>query len=340
MPARLTRHCLAFTGVLATLALLVSGCTSREGGSGASVSRTPQPTTNTTSVPSPRATVSTTPSPPSSTRAPVLFEADAAWETARVLSEEIGPREATTRAYRRAAGFVEQRFVAFGYEVRRQRLRVPDGVSWGVPVPAGVTQNVIAEPVGFDPASPYVVVGAQLDTVPQAPGAEDNGSGVGVMLELARMAAAEPPPLPVVFIAFAAEEPRGSDDSRHHYGSRAYVADMSAAARKSLVGMLNPDRVGVGRRVPVCTGGVGPDTVADAVAAAARRVDILIRRCSDNRASDHWSFEKAGLPAVRLGSTPYPEYHSIRDRIGVISRAQLGRTGRLAWAWLSRVTGS
>jgi Zn-dependent M28 family amino/carboxypeptidase len=197
---------------------------------------------------------------------------------------------------------------------------------------------VIAEPPGFDRARPYVIVGAQLDTVPQAPGAEDNGSGVGVMLELARMAAAEPPPLPVVFIAFAAEEPRGSGDSRHHYGSRAYVGAMSATARKSLVGMLNPDRVGVGSRVPVCTGGVGPETVAAAVAAVARRIDIPIRRCSDNRASDHWSFEKAGLPAARLGSTPYPQYHSSRDRIGVISRAELARTGRLAWAWL-RTTG-
>jgi Zn-dependent M28 family amino/carboxypeptidase len=180
-------------------------------------------------------------------------------------------------------------------------------------------------------------VGAQLDTVPQAPGAEDNGSGIGVMLELARMAAAQPPPLPVVFVAFAAEEPRGSGDNRHHYGSRAYVRAMSATAKKSLVGMLNPDRVGVGKRVPICTGGAGTDTVADAVAAAARRIDIPIRRCSDNRSSDHWSFEKAGLPAVRLGSTPYAQYHSSRDRIGVIDRAQLARTGRLAWEWLDHL---
>ena len=34
------------------------------------------------------------------------------------------------------------------------------------------------------------LVGAHLDTVPQAPGAEDNASGVAVLLELARLAAA------------------------------------------------------------------------------------------------------------------------------------------------------
>jgi Zn-dependent M28 family amino/carboxypeptidase len=253
------------------------------------------------------------------------------------LSERIGPRESTTGAYRRAANLVDDRLSRLGYRVHRQRLRVPAGVSWGIPVPAGSTENVIAQPPGFDPSAPYVLVGAQLDTVPQAPGAEDNGSGIGVMLELARMAAAQPPPLPVVFVAFAAEEPRGSGDNRHHYGSRAYVRAMSATAKNSLAGMLNPDRVGVGRRVPICTGGVGTDAVADAVAAAARRIDIPIRRCSDNRSSDHWSFEKAGLPAVRLGSTPYAQYHSSRDRIGVIDRAQLARTGRLAWEWLDHV---
>ena len=42
-------------------------------------------------------------------------------------------------------------------------------------------------------------------------GAEDNASGVAVMLELARLAAHEPTRLPVAFVAFGAEEPRGSE---------------------------------------------------------------------------------------------------------------------------------
>ncbi len=334
MYGRLVPRWLGLAAGLA-VAMTVSGCTDEEGGTAAV--RTPRPapsTAPTTAIPPPE---SMTPGPTRPNRAPARFDEDAAWETARILSEQIGPREATTSAYRRAANFVERRFSRLGYEVQRQRLRVPAGVSWGVPVPAGHTANVIAQPPGFDPAGPYVIIGAQLDTVPQAPGAEDNGSGVGVMLDLARMTAADQPPLPVVFIAFGAEEPRGSGDSRHHYGSRAYVAEMNPKARESLVGMLNPDRVGVGGKVPVCTGGLGPERTANAVAAAARRLGIPIRRCGDNRASDHWSFEKAGLPAVRLGSTPYAEYHSERDQIDVISRAQLGRTGRIAWEWLSHV---
>jgi Zn-dependent M28 family amino/carboxypeptidase len=64
------------------------------------------------------------------------------------------------------------------------------------------------------------MVGAQLDTVPQAPGAEDNASGVSVLIEAARLAAQRPTRLPVMFVAFAAEEPRGDGEAWHHFGSR------------------------------------------------------------------------------------------------------------------------
>lgn len=272
--------------------------------------------------------------PPAPARA--TFDPRGALGTVRVLAGGIGPREATSVAYRRAATYVEQRLRGLGYPVRRQPVRVPAGVSWGVPVPAGQSWNVVATPPGADLSSPYVLVGAHLDTVPQAPGAEDNASGVAVLLELARLARAAPPAVPVVFVAFAAEEPRGAGDDRHHYGSRRYVAAMPPAQRRALRGMVSLDRVGVGSSVPVCVGGSAGPALQRAVLAAARRVEVPARPCT-NRASDHWSFEKARLAAVRLGSTPYPEYHSARDRPEVVRVAQLDRVGRVAWNWLNGV---
>ena len=59
--------------------------------------------------------------------------------------------------------------------------------------------------------------------------------------------------------------------------------------------------------------------------------DITTRAC-ENRSSDHWSYEKAGMPAVRIGSVPYAGYHSRRDVPSVVSRVQLDRVGRLLWA--------
>lgn len=261
------------------------------------------------------------------------FRTSAAMRTIRHLAGDVGPREATSDAYRRAAVAVERRFAGLGYDVARQRLRVPAGISWGVPVDAGRTWNVVARPPGFDPSEPYRLVGAHLDTVPQAPGAEDNASGVAVLLELARLSTAAPPRVPVAFVAFGAEEPRGDGDALHHFGSRTYVQRMPATERQGLTGMVSMDRVGVGGVVPVCTGAPGLPSVRASLLRAARRVDVPATACV-NASSDHWSFQLAGMPAARVGGTSYAAYHSADDLPRVVSPAQLRRVGRLMWAWL------
>jgi hypothetical protein len=282
-------------------------------------------------VEAPRATSMPTAVPP------VRFDAGAASATVRALAGVIGPREATTAAYDRAADLVAGRLRELGYSVREENFDVPAGTSWGVRVPAGGTSNVIATSSAFAPEDPHLLVGAHLDTVPQAPGAEDNASGVAVLLELARLAAAEPGALrlPVVFVAFGAEEPRGPGDGGHHYGSRHHVGELTARQLDALHGMVSLDRVGVGSEVPVCNGGSAGQRVVEELRAAARRARVATRDCGANRSSDHWSFEKAGVVVARLGSTPYAAYHSERDRPDVVSRTQLDRVGQVMWAWLT-----
>ena len=253
--------------------------------------------------------------------------------TVRYLAEQIGPREATSTAYRRALAWLDSQFKAAGYQVRRQAVQVPAGNSWGVSVRAGTTWNMIATRPGFNPAAPHLTVGAHLDTVPQAPGAEDNASGIAVLLETAKILKDRAPRLPTVFIAFGAEEPRGDGDDRHHYGSRAYVASLSAAQRSALRGMVALDRVGVGDVVPICAAVQDQVTLRGEVRAAAARAGVPSRACI-NRSSDHWSFVRAGLSGARLGSIPYAEYHSARDLPQVVQPAQLARTGRVLTSWL------
>ncbi|HEY8457718.1 MAG TPA: M28 family peptidase [Actinopolymorphaceae bacterium] len=319
-----------------------------------------------TSPATPTATREQTPTavPPSKTSVPTVtesprarrvrrFDSDAALRTVQYLAGRIGPREATSTGFRRAAAYVDARLTRWGYGVVRQRVTVPSGVSWGIRVPEGVTVNVVATPPGFDPTRPHRVVGAHLDTVPQAPGAEDNASGVAVLLEVARVVASycgwslDPAAgaacptdgaaprltLPVVFVAFGAEEPRGEGDDWHHFGSREYVRRLSAEERRAIRGMVSLDRVGTGDSVRLRTGGRAPLTVARQLAAAAERLDIGISH-GENQSSDHWSFEKAGVAAARLGGNPYTAYHSEADRPSRISQASLGRTGRLLLAWL------
>jgi Peptidase family M28 len=303
--------------------------------------RTPQSTPTPTDSPSDSPVQSPTPTPTPTPAGPGRFDADAALAVVGHLAGTIGPREATSTAYRRAARYIEAKLRASGYQVARQQFRVPAGNSWGVAVRAGRSANLVAALPGFDPRAPHLVVGAHLDTVPQAPGAEDNASGVAVLVDVARLhalAAARGSAgigsrLPVVFVAFGAEEPRGEGDALHHFGSRHYVGELTSRERRAVRGMVSLDRVGVGAQVRIRTGGRAPDTVADELETLAGRRDIPVSR-GTNQASDHWSFEKAGIAAARLGGNPYAAYHSAADRPSVVTRSALDRTGRLLRAWL------
>ena len=252
----------------------------------------------------------------------------------RQLAGRIGPRHGTSPAFARAVDWVAGELARMGYRVRRQPLDVPAGVSWGVPVPAGRSVNVVATPRGFDPTRPHLVVGAHLDTVPQAPGAEDNASGVGVILAAAAAAAERETRLPVVWVAFGAEEPRGPTDDDHHYGSRAYVASLGPGERAAVRAMVSLDRVGVGKRVPVGSTQES-DPIQRSLLEAAERAGVPTTPDSFQRSSDHWSFVRDGLPGARLGSTPYAGYHSAADVPSVVDAGQLARVGRLLLAWLA-----
>ncbi len=74
------------------------------------------------------------------------------------------------------------------------------------------------------------------------------------------MLAEQPAGLPVRFIAFGgAEEPRGSGDRLHHFGSQYYVAQLGGDTARSVKAMVALDRVGApGPAVPISFGGKVP----------------------------------------------------------------------------------
>jgi hypothetical protein len=256
----------------------------------------------------------------------------------RHLAGTIGPRPGTSPAYFRAARWVESELTGLGWTVERQSFDVPAGLSVagpteGLPVEAGRSANLVATRGDVVPGEPWLLVGAHLDTVPTAPGAEDNASGIGVLLATAEALAGHRTRLPVVLVAFGSEEPRGRSDDDHHYGSRAYVAALSQQQRRTLRGVVAMDRVGVGDVVPVGSADE-PDALSAELRAAARRAGVPTLIDTDQKSSDHWSFVREGLPGARLGSTSYAEYHSAQDLPAVVDPAQLERTARLVVEWL------
>ena len=116
--------------------------------------------------------------------------------------------------------------------------------------------NVIAETPGGDP-SRTVVIGAHLDSVPEGPGINDNGSGSGGILEIAEVYAAQDrePRNKLRFMWYGAEE-------LGLIGSTRYVESLSQDEKDDILVMLNFDMIGspnFARYVYDGDGTIGPE---------------------------------------------------------------------------------
>ena len=179
-----------------------------------------------------------------------------------------------------------------------------------------------------------VVVGAHYDTVPGSPGADDNASGVAVLIELARMG------LPARFVAFANEEMpyfQSGEMGSHAWATRAHRAGDRISAMLSLE-MLGYYRDAPGtQHYPPPLGWFFPDRanfiafVGDLGARSLVRRSVGLFRThakfpSEGVAapagipgvtwSDHWSFREHGYPAIMVTDTAfyrYPHYHLPSD---------------------------
>src|SRR5215469_15070930 len=148
---------------------------------------------------------------------------------------------ATSWVFEQMQGFA----AASGGNMTVQKQTFVQPVSSRIPVPTTIT-NVIATLRGTaNPARYYVVTGHLdsrvtdvLDFTSDAPGADDDGSGVAVVLELTRLFATLQFPGTLVFATVAGEE-------QGLYGS-AFMAAQMAAAGNDVQGMFSNDIVGTG----------------------------------------------------------------------------------------------
>lgn len=149
----------------------------------------------------------------------------------RTLAHYIGERHVgTPEALERAALYIEKNLAGFGYSVRREPYSIGRYEA----------RNLIAETSPVQ-NRPFLLIGAHYDTVPGSPGADDNASGVAVLIELAGILCRKPPPVPVRLAAFGSEEP--PHFSTPEMGS-AFHARRVKQAGEDLIGMLSLEMLG------------------------------------------------------------------------------------------------
>ena len=209
-----------------------------------------------------------------------------------------GPRPAGSAAERRAHARVERRFRAAGLRIAHDRFPVPGH---------GRSRNVVGI---FDtPADCLHVLIAHADSVPPAPGADDNASGVGTLVALAPRLRTIGPTCDVWLIASGAEE-RPYTGQADHLGARAAVRRVKRRAL-DLRFVLSLDEVGRGTTFHLRS------------RANRRRIEGRIVRAgrgavrwvadSGGGNSDHREFALAGLPAAKLGVADDPLRHTAAD---------------------------
>jgi hypothetical protein len=258
------------------------------------------------------------------------FDANRAFAHIVYLATHIGPRVAGTKGERVAAAYIADQFQKYGYRWNYQK---------DIPLPPlrRVSQNIIAikEPL-LTSAKYKIVVGAHYDSISKrgtrSPGANDNASGVGVMLEVARVLANVELPYVLEFVAFGAEESVDGIFEHHHYGSNYYVATYLKNKPRStpIVGMISIDMIGVGENFYACTLGRADPFLVKKALASAKQLGISIGIWGKGKPwSDHEAFEEAGIPSVWFHRRKDPAYHTARDLPGNIKRQNLQIAGRL-----------
>jgi hypothetical protein len=234
----------------------------------------------------------------------------------------MGPRPAGSATERRAAAMVERELRALGYRVVVQRFPLPEG---------GFSQNV----VGLGPGATRALVVAHLDGVPAGPAANDNGSGVAAMLEVARGLRGKP----VLVAALGAEE-RAWTASKVHLGSARLMRGISSAGRRRIRVALSLDMVGVGWSFEVRGLEPAPNRSSRLALATGRSLGYRVVYHQDGGLSDHAEMTRGGLPASWIEWRWDPCWHTPCDTADRVVPAKLAATARLALTAIRRVVGS
>jgi Zn-dependent M28 family amino/carboxypeptidase len=271
------------------------------------------------------------------------------------LAEGIGPR-ASSSSQASAADYIANQLASYGYSVSR--------------IPVRSSENVIATLLGNEDPAKTFVVGAHFDTVLGSPGADDNASGVGGMLEIARVLSHAQSGYSIDFAGFALEE-------TGLHGSLQYISNSLGEGRE-FIGMFSLEMIGYTSSVegsqtpfsdiPNCISfseqglsvgdyiaAVGNDDSSNLLdqfdEASAQYVPELHTlnaqvaangECfSDTRRSDHSGFWDEGFPALMLTDTANfrnPNYHEPSDTLDTLDLQFARRVTQAALATVATTT--
>lgn len=233
------------------------------------------------------------------------------------------------------ASFIEETLRSFGLPVENQEVLF-HGRTY---------RNIIATLEGARHEKDWLLLGAHYDSAWGSPGADDNASGVAVLLEAAGILSKSKPDRTVQFVAFTLEEPQ--PQTVHFLIGSGLFAEEARRLKKRYEAVFILESVGytdsaegsqivpflIGMPVPkkgnflgVIANKRSKDIMEAFHASASEYVPELVlvlyavpfsgRIVPESRFSDHASFWNCGYPALMLTDTAMfrnPHYHTHHD---------------------------
>ncbi|HEY3999956.1 MAG TPA: M28 family metallopeptidase [Candidatus Xenobia bacterium] len=244
------------------------------------------------------------------------FDGQAAWRHVETLVG-LGNRCPGSPGHGAARTFISHHLAACGWTVEVQSFRA------GPLLHAADMANVIARRKASGP----LVLGTHYDTIRLRGrtfvGANDGGSGVGVLLEMARIL---PSDTPVALVFFDGEEAlSGEEDGVGLYGSRRYVREYPQAATAVIIDMVGDPAL------RLCREAHSTPWLQNRIEQAAPG---LMTGPPLALLDDHIPFLEAGIPAALLvdfgdGEGPGDYWHTERDTLDHVSVSSLQAVGNL-----------
>ena len=236
-------------------------------------------------------------------------------------------RKAGSEGELEAAAYIADKLVSYGVEV----LGGPEGDLFGLKQEAGDTltsRNVIGFIPGYDATlrEHYIVIGARLDNLGRMEllvngeprekiycGANGNGSGLAMLLQLAKMLSANRVLLKrsVVIAAFGSSLETGA--------GAWYFLNRSFSGKEKIDAMVNLDMLGTGSNGFYAYTSSNPDLnrlVAEVNNSLQPVKPEVVSR--EPVSSDHRLFYAAEIPSVLFTTGMYPEYNTDRDTASIL----------------------
>ncbi len=273
---------------------------------------------------------------------PGNFDGARAYEHVRHLVD-LGSRPPASDGIHRAQAYIIAQLKSYGCQVEEHDFH------GSTPLGDLAMKNIVVKIPGTSQG--IVLYATHYDTVriPNFVGADDGGSGVGTMLELARLFCARKNSLNVWIVFFDGEEAQGRwtdsasvnwTDTNSTFGSREMAASMALSGDlKRVKAMILADMIGPAN-LKIKRDTNSTPWLTDLIWATAAKLgyeNVFVSEKFPITGDDHLSFIRRGVAGCDLIDFSIPYWHTPQDTLDKIDAQSLAVVGHVLAETLPRL---